>query len=104
MRFGLSDQTISMLIATFKKYPQIDRVQVFGSRAIGNYRENSDIDLVLWGNIDDLLLGKIYQQLDELPLPYKFDLKSYNEINHDALRTHIAQYGIDLYQRQSSKL
>ncbi|TAK72701.1 MAG: nucleotidyltransferase domain-containing protein [Gammaproteobacteria bacterium] len=101
MKFGLEDKALAMLIDTFRKHPEIERVQVFGSRAMGNYRPNSDIDLVLWGQIDEGLLGVVNSELDELPLPYKFDVKFYADITHEAFRQHIDTYGRDLYVRSA---
>ncbi len=93
MKFGLDEKTVKMLGNVFKKYPEVKRVQIFGSRALGNYRSNSDIDLVLWDEIDEKLLGTLNQELDELPLAYKF----FAEITHEALRRHIEGYEKDLF-------
>lgn len=100
MSFGLPGEAIERIKAVFRRHPEIERVQIFGSRAKGNYRHNSDIDLVFWGNnIDESLLAALAQELDELPLPYLFDIKNYAEITHDGLREHIQQYGKDFYVR-----
>ena len=73
------------------------RVQIFGSRAIGNYHPGSDIDLIISGNINDFLLATITAELDELPLPYIFDVKNDVAITHQGLREHIQQLGKDVY-------
>ena len=31
------------------KYPEIDKASIFGSRAKGNYKNGSDIDIALYG-------------------------------------------------------
>ena len=100
MKFGLSDQTIEMLQTTFRSHPEVTRVQIFGSRALGNFRDNSDIDLALWDNIDEKLLATLMAKLDDLPLPYQFDLQVYSAITHQPLREHIAKFGKDIYVKE----
>ena len=78
----------------------VERVILFGSRAKGNYRDGSDIDLCLYGNIS---LGQIYilqDLLDDLMLPYKFDLIVYNTINNPELIEHIERVGVALYTKE----
>ena len=74
--FGLTASEIKLVRDFFNAYPQVQKVQVFGSRAIGTFRPNSDIDLVLWGPTDSRLLIQIKNRIDELPLPYLFDIHS----------------------------
>jgi uncharacterized protein len=102
MDCGLSKKVLNALLGIFHRHPQIERVQLFGSRAIDNYQPYSDIDLVLLGNIDDALLAKIYAELDELPLPYKFDIKLYSAINYLPLREHIDNFSKIIYQAKKT--
>ena len=51
MRFGLTDETITKINTVFVKYSEIEEVVLYGSRAKGNYREGSDIDLTLKGDL-----------------------------------------------------
>ena len=74
-------------------YPQIKEVKIFGSRAKGNYKPSSDIDLALFGNIDDKLLRHIASELDELPTPYQFDVLNYNDIDNENLKNNIDKFG-----------
>jgi len=100
MNFGLSTQAIALLQKVLQAHPEVERAKIFGSRAIGNFRPNSDIDLALWGVIDEGLLAKLYAELDELPLPYQFDVTSYITITHPALREHIDKFGKDIYVKK----
>lgn len=100
--FGLSENVIKMIKQVFKKYPEIKIVKIFGSRAKGNYRPNSDIDFALWGDIDINTVGKISLDLDDLPTPYKFDVKLYNEINHLKLKNHIDRVGEIFYEKEKA--
>ncbi len=97
MKFGLTSSALTMIGDVFKTHPEVKTVRVFGSRAMGNYQPSSDIDLVLWGEVDQYLLGKIGLELDELPLPYHFDVKVYDQITHQALKQHITRYALRLY-------
>lgn len=99
MNFGLRNDEIEQLRAIFRQHAEIKRVRIYGSRAMGNYRNNSDIDLALWGNIDPLLLGTIKAKLDALPLPYLFDLTVYDDISHLPLKEHIDQHGKLFYSQ-----
>ena len=48
-RYGLPEETIAMIAAVFTRHPEVERVILYGSRAKGNYRSGSDIDLALQG-------------------------------------------------------
>lgn len=97
MTFGLSEKTLALIQDVFRQYPQITHVQIFGSRAMGNYRYNSDIDIVVRDEIDYRLIAKVAAELDELPLPYLFDVLCYPLITHGGLREHIDKYAQDIY-------
>ncbi len=101
MKFGLQSETVEMIKAVFQRHKEIEKVKIFGSRAMGNYRNNSDIDLVVWGKSTEKLMAKLKNELDELPLPYQFDIKSYDEITHLPLRQHIDNYALDFYIKTS---
>jgi len=97
MRFGLSEKTIELIKYVFSRYPEVQQVQIFGSRALTHYRENSDIDIVIFGAISSKIQAKILLELEELPLLYKFDLVSFDDITHAGLKEHILLYGKELY-------
>lgn len=99
MKFGLSDEDLELIRGVLARHSAIERVAIYGSRALGRERPNSDIDLALWGAIDDEILGQVAGELDELPTPYLFDVAYYDEISHDALKTHIDRHGQLLYSK-----
>lgn len=100
MKFGLKIQTIDAITEVFKRYPLVDRVVLYGSRAKGDFRANSDIDLTLIGeNLDLTLLLKIETDLDDLLLPYKIDLSLFRKIENKDLRDHINRVGIVFYEK-----
>jgi len=96
MRFGLKEETIKAISGVFAQYTQIKKAVVFGSRAKGNYRDGSDIDICLFGEIDLPLLHKIEESIDELNLPYTVDLVVYKRIKNKDLKEHIDRVGISI--------
>lgn len=102
MRYGLSDQVIAQIHAVLRKYPQVRRALLYGSRAKGCYKPGSDIDLTLVGG-DDLTLDVLYRiawELDELPLPYTFDLSLFHQIDDPDVVDHIQRVGVVFYDRE----
>lgn len=98
--FGLSEKTIAAIQGVFSKYHQIEQAILYGSRAKGNYRNGSDIDLVLVGSELNLSrLFKIELELDDLLLPYKIDLALLHQIENTDLVEHINRKGKVFYQR-----
>jgi predicted nucleotidyltransferase len=96
MSFGLSDQALALIRSVLARHPEVKAARLFGSRALGTARPESDIDLALWGDIDDRLLSRILAELDALPLPYQFDVLRYERIEHPPLKEHIDRFGRDL--------
>ena len=102
MKYGLSDDVIGWIGTVFTRYPEISKVILYGSRAKGNYKEGSDIDLSLIGEGINLpLLHRIETELDDLLLPYKIDLNIYEKIKNEALRGHIERVGRVFYEKKS---
>jgi predicted nucleotidyltransferase len=101
-RFGLKNSTIEKIESVFRQYSAIEKAVLYGSRAKGNYRDGSDIDLTLFG--EDLgydLLGSLTDNLDDLLLPYTFDISIYDQLKNDNLREHIDRVGKVFYLREN---
>lgn len=94
---ALSSHELELILSVFRKHPEVAAAKVFGSRAKGNSTPSSDVDLALWGNIDGLGAERIAAELDELPLAYRFDVKSFGLIKLQTLREHIERVGIAVY-------
>lgn len=100
---GLTKEDIESIRAVLSKYHQIEKVLIYGSRAMGNYKPASDIDLTLFGNNIDLSLQtQIEFELDDLLLPYKFDVSVYERISNPEFIDHINRVGKVFYQRSNS--
>jgi type I restriction enzyme S subunit len=101
MKYGLKEHVVISIKSVFAKYPQVENAILYGSRAKGNYRPNSDIDLTLKGeNLDLSTLFKIETDLDDLLLPYKIDLSIFSKIENQDLIEHINRAGIAFFKRQ----
>ncbi len=100
--FGLSDKTVSKIYDVFKKYHKLQKVIIYGSRSMGNYREGSDIDLTLIGDVTVNDLAKIIDDLDDLLLPYCFDVCLYANIGNEKLKEHIDRAGSVFYDKEKS--
>jgi uncharacterized protein len=100
MTFGLKKETILAIQEVFSRYPEVEKAILYGSRAKGNYRPGSDIDLTAQGDMITLtILQKIENELDELLLPYKIDLSVFHQIENPELIAHIERVGKVFYQK-----
>lgn len=97
--FGLSKTDCLYIKEALRHYPEIEQAIIFGSRAKGNYKAGSDVDIALKGTvITDNIVYKLSDELEEqLPLPYFFDLIIYNSITNLELRQHIDRVGKEIY-------
>ena len=102
MNSGLTENTTVEIRAVFVNHPEVEKVILYGSRAKGNYREGSDIDLTLLGaGMTPSILGQIRGDLDDGPLPYRFDLSILSQITDADLIDHIRRVGVVFYERDS---
>ncbi|MDF1655257.1 MAG: nucleotidyltransferase domain-containing protein [Coxiellaceae bacterium] len=97
-RYGLGEHNISQIQGVLKAYPKVNKAILYGSRAKGNYRPGSDIDLTLQGNeLEYADLVAIDNALDDLLLPYTFDLSIFHQIENTDLIDHIERVGLVFY-------
>ena|ERR1035438_541513 len=98
-KFGFKEGDLEFIINELRKFPQIEKGIIFGSRAKGNYQQGSDVDIAIVCK-DKNIAGKISFILNEdSPLPYKFDVLDYNSISHQDLIEQINRIGIVFYSR-----
>ncbi len=100
MKFGLEVKVIENIISVLEQHPKVDKAFVFGSRAKGNYRPDSDIDIAIKGNgitSDDIIAISV--AIETKGITHKFDLIDYNSIKEPALKEHIDRVGIEFYSR-----
>lgn len=94
---GLSSETLNILASIFSRYPEIEEVILYGSRAKGNFTERSDIDLAAKGNISRYVISRILLELEDSNILNSIDLQSYNELKNRELIQHIDRVGIRVY-------
>ena len=102
MKYGLKKETFKAINHAISKVRSIDKVILYGSRAKGNYRTGSDIDITLFGK-NLTLNNSVYplmDELDELYLPYTFDISIFEHIDNENLIKHINRVGKLFYERE----
>ena len=100
MKYGLTETTVKKICAVFARFPEIGKAVLYGSRAKGNFKTGSDIDLMLYGeSIVPDQLSAITSALDDLLLPYTIDLSVFDDLSHAKLREHIERVGVVFYER-----
>jgi predicted nucleotidyltransferase len=100
--FGITPKSHQLLIDTFMKYHQIEEVILFGSRAKGNYKKGSDIDLAINGKECSPRVALDISGIinEELPIPYYVDVVDYKSLEHKDLKNHIDNVGVAFYKKQ----
>lgn len=101
-RFGLKEATINQIISVFSQYPQVHKVLLYGSRAKENYRNGSDIDLTLIGDVSYSQLSGIEDKIDDLLLPYSFDISIFSDIDNADLIDSINRIGVIFYEKDNT--
>jgi predicted nucleotidyltransferase len=96
-RFGLSDQDLAQILRIIFQHKNVTSVKIFGSRAMGNFKKGSDIDIAMFGTADLKTLSQIKFALEEQTvLPYFFDVVLYDTIESVEFRKHIEDFGVEL--------
>lgn len=100
MKFGLKNEVITKINLVFESYSQVEQVIIYGSRAKGNFKNGSDIDLTLIGNkLNSTILSNINEDVDNLDTPYMFDISIFHKLNSPSLEEHITRIGQVFYKK-----
>ena len=91
--FGLPETILKLLQDYFRTHPEIVKVYLYGSRAMGTEKPGSDIDLAIITTSQRDISGGVQADLEELPTPYLFDVVDYQRITNLPLREHIDRVG-----------
>ena len=100
--FGLSEEILRMMEDSFRPFLDVEEVIIFGSRAMGNYKNGSDVDMALKGDkLTDRSVDALRTFFNQAApgYPYKTDVVNYNTLDNLELKKHIDQYGKILYKR-----
>jgi type I restriction enzyme R subunit len=98
-QYGLPEKTLVAIQATLAQFPQIQKAVLYGSRAKGNYRSGSDIDIALY-TVDEApfnLLTRVSLAMDDLDIPWNTDVALVRLIENQELLDHIQRVGIEIY-------
>ena len=99
MKYGLTLEEYESIINVFRTSPEVEKAILFGSRAKGNFKNGSDIDIVVDGkniSFDDFLNLQI--KLDALDILQKIDLIKFRSIENTDFIEHLQRLGITIYQ------
>lgn len=97
--FGLEASEMDKIIKSIASIEGVDKAVLFGSRAKGNYKPYSDVDISLVGKsltYSDLL--HLHSIIDDLLLPYEIDLNIFDLIQNENLKEHILRCGRVIYE------
>jgi predicted nucleotidyltransferase len=95
MRFGLEDKKIKKIVFIIRRYNAVQKAVIFGSRARGDFKYNSDIDIAVYTN-GEPVSGLLYE-LDEAAGIYKTNLIIMDKLNNEKLRQNVERDGIEIY-------
>ena len=95
-KFGIPTNLLQKMSETFSKYPDIEKVTLFGSRATDNFRNGSDIDLSISTPKEDII-ATLRIELDDLNSPYMIDLVDEKNLTNQALLKQIRESGVVIY-------
>ncbi len=99
--FGISDQSFNTILGLLKQHTEIEYAKIFGSRAIGNYKDGSDIDISIHGDSINMdTIHKLKYQLSESIIPYYIDIVDYKSIKNSDFIQHIDVFGKLFYNKQ----
>nr|WP_307730296.1 nucleotidyltransferase domain-containing protein [Duganella violaceicalia] len=94
----MSESILDSLCEVFSRYSTIDSVMVYGSRAAGTYRPQSDIDLAVFApTMSERDFGNLWNALDDLPILFRLDVIHWDHVTNDKLKQHARQHGALLY-------
>ena len=94
---GLPPADSAAVLKLLKQQQGVEQVLLYGSRAMGRNHSGSDVDLCLVApslKLEDILV--LVAHLDDLLLPWRFDLQLQHRIDHPGLLEHIQRVGVAL--------
>lgn len=96
--YGLAKEHYDDIVNILIRYPEIDKVLIYGSRAKGNAKPSSDFDLAVFApNLDDLNFSKLWNEISNLDLIFKFDILHWDNLENEKLKHKILSEGKSFY-------
>jgi len=105
-RFGLLETDLPYIVSVLAGFPEVENACIFGSRAKGNFKNGSDVDIALKGKqLSFMIVARINSILnEETSMPYKFDVLNYETITNNELKVHIDRIGLVIYNKNSASI
>ncbi len=95
---GLSSLLLDRLLSVFRRYPAIEKVMVYGSRARGDFAPGSDIDLAVFApGMSPGEFARLWGEIDGLPVALKMDLVHFEALGNEGLKREILEGGRVIY-------
>ena len=95
-KFGFPQYVLDEIIDVLRQFPEIKTAKIFGSRAKGNYKRYSDIDIAIFADTQKDISGSVLYKLDDLYVIYNFDVAHYEHISNAEMKAHIDRVGVDI--------
>ncbi|AZT91008.1 nucleotidyltransferase domain-containing protein [Caldicellulosiruptor changbaiensis] len=103
-KFGIEEEILDKIIEILKKYKQVKKACIFGSRARGDHKKASDVDICIWLEDDsENPIYKIEDELEEVNTILLFDIVAFNSITKESLKESIVKEGAVIYERENSR-
>jgi predicted nucleotidyltransferase len=96
--FGLRPGEIEAIVAAITKYGGVETAVIFGSRAMGNYKPTSDVDIAIISRNCNIASKISFELNQESMMPYQFDIIDYNTLTNQNLKASIDQNGILIFK------
>ncbi len=99
-QFGLTVRDMTTIQSIFESYPEVETVLIFGSRAKGNYKLGSDVDLAIMNEgVSIKRMAQLRSDFEESSLPYVIDLVHFPKVDHQEFIDHISRVGAPFYKK-----
>lgn len=96
---GLTDAEMQKLISVLSSQPNIEKAIDYGVKAKGTNKKFSDVDMTLVGSkLTRHDLNHAIMLIDDILLPYQFDLSLYSSLKNENLLEHIDRVGKLIYE------
>ncbi|MCY6355323.1 nucleotidyltransferase family protein [Clostridium sp. ZS2-4] len=97
-KIGITSELLEKIRSIILRYSKIDRAVIFGSRARGNYKKTSDIDICIYGReMNCMDINLMEDELRQLNTPLDFDVVYFENISKEALKCNIEKDGVEIY-------
>ncbi|MGV8145865.1 MAG: HI0074 family nucleotidyltransferase substrate-binding subunit [Alkaliphilus sp.] len=97
-RYGIGKRAFYEIVNTFKDYSVIvAEVILFGSRARGDFKQSSDVDLAVKFRKDSDKLYEIIESMENKKNIYTMDIIDYDKISSKKLKAYIQEEGKTIF-------